>query len=401
MNIGIIWENIEVGGVGTHLEILLNNKKFKNCKFTIFTNKNNIAYARIKNRLNLKNTSFVLYKSLNVFIFRNKILQSFYFLFQPILFLISIFQFYKLLKKFEFDILLGNCGGYGSFRSEMAAIIAAHFLRFSNKILLIHHSFTRPILWNNLLKTTNYILRNFVDSFIFVSNAVKNDIKKNTCLLNNSKKISIIHNGIDIKDFSKNNKQLNKVFKKGKGTLKIGMISRVEEYKGHMDLINCYHELPSQIKNKISIYFIGKSSKKFKDKILEKIKKFNLKRIYFTGFLNYESSAIAKQLDLLVSLTKDFEGFGLTLAEALSVKTPVLSTKVGGVIEFLNKKNSTLIDANNKKALDFAIKDFVNNEKKWKKKALIGKREIHKHFNSNIMAKNYYIHFNKFVNNKI
>ena len=138
MNIGIIWENIEVGGVGTHLEILLNNKKFKNCKFTIFTNKNNIAYARIKNRLNLKNTSFVLYKSLNVFIFRNKILQSFYFLFQPILFLISIFQFYKLFKKFEFDILLGNCGGYGSFRSEMAAIIAAHFLRFSNKILLIH-----------------------------------------------------------------------------------------------------------------------------------------------------------------------------------------------------------------------------------------------------------------------
>ena len=72
-------------------------------------------------------------------------------------FLISIFQFYKLLKKFKFDILLGNCGGYGSFRSEMAAIIAAHFLRFSNKILLIHHSFTRPILWNNLLKTTNYI----------------------------------------------------------------------------------------------------------------------------------------------------------------------------------------------------------------------------------------------------
>ena len=130
MNIGIIWENIEVGGVGTHLEILLNNKKFKNCKFTIFTNKNNIAYARIKNRLNLKNTSFVLYKSLNVFIFRNKILQSFYFLFQPILFLISIFQFYKLLKKFEFDILLGNCGGYGSFRSEMAAIIVFNFITF-------------------------------------------------------------------------------------------------------------------------------------------------------------------------------------------------------------------------------------------------------------------------------
>ena len=51
-----------------------------------------------------------------------------------------------------------------------------------------------------------------------------------------------------------------------------------------------------------------------------------------------KSTIILKKIDLLISLTKDFEGFGLSLAEALSVKTPVLSTRVGGVTEFLNKK---------------------------------------------------------------
>ena len=35
--------------------------------------------------------------------------------------------------------------------------------------------------------------------------------------------------------------------------------------------------------------------------------------------------------EMLLSMTKDFEGFGLTIAEAMLVKTPVLATRVGGV----------------------------------------------------------------------
>ena len=44
-----------------------------------------------------------------------------------------------------------------------------------------------------------------------------------------------------------------------------------------------------------------------------------------------------KNLDLTLSLTKDFEGFGYSIAESLYVETPVIATSVGGVKELNNK----------------------------------------------------------------
>ena len=96
----------------------------------------------------------------------------------------------------------------------------------------------------------------------------------------------------------------------------------------------------------------------------------------FTGYIDIESSIILKKLDLLVSLTRDFEGFGLSLAEALAVKTPVLATRVGGSIEFLNNKNSTLISPNNHKELIFFLIEFAKNSAKFKKKSIIGKKNL-------------------------
>ena len=90
--------------------------------------------------------------------------------------------------------------------------------------------------------------------------------------------------------------------------------------------------------------------------------------------MKHESSIIAQNLDLLISLTKDFEGFGLSLAEALAVKTPVLATKVGGVTEFLNKKNSVLIKNHNQQKICIELKDFAKNYKKWKLKASAGQK---------------------------
>ena len=54
-----------------------------------------------------------------------------FFLLRPFLFVISIFQFYFLLKKYKFNLLLAQCGGYGDFRSEISGLLAKNF-KFSN-----------------------------------------------------------------------------------------------------------------------------------------------------------------------------------------------------------------------------------------------------------------------------
>ncbi len=119
-----------------------------------------------------------------------------------------------------------------------------------------------------------------------------------------------------------------------------------------------------------------------------------------TGYIHEDSFKILKKLDLLISLTKDFEGFGLSLAEALSVKTPVLATKVGGVMEFLNNKNSKLIKPNNKNELKLALLNFVKNKSAWKQRSKVGKTLIDKSFSSKKMAKNYKNFFNFISNQK-
>ena len=397
MKIGILWENFEYGGVTTHLENLLNDKIFSNTDFVIFTNNTNKAKQILKKKIKSKKCKFYYYNSLNVIYFNNKLMKIFYFSIRPLLFIISIFQFYYILKKFKFDILLAECGGYGDFRSELSGLLASNFLKFPVRILLIHHSFTKPLFWNFFLRVVDNLIKKSINSLIFVSKATKKNIADNTNLSNKKIKEKIIHNGVQIYHTHKRKKKLDKIFKHEK-VLKIGMLSRLEKNKGQELLIDSIAELPDEIRNRMVIYFIGFSKKDYLLELKKKIRRLKLEKYFiFTGYINMKSTIILKKIDLLISLTKDFEGFGLSLAEALSVKTPVLSTRVGGVTEFLNKKNSKLIKPNNKKELKDALYDFVNNTQKWKKRAISGNRQIKKRFSSKIMSMKYKNFFNSML----
>ena len=401
MKIGILWENFEFGGVTSHLENLLNNKAFKNYEFTIFTNKTNKAVQILRKRLNNSKIKFEYFNSLNVIFFNNLIFKTLFFLLRPLLFIFSIFQFYFMLKKFKFDILLSECGGYGDFRSEISGILASRFLNFPVKILLIHHSYTKPFLWNFLLRIIDVFVKKSIDGLIFVSKATKNNIYQNTFLSSSNIKGKVIYNGVKISKKKKFDKKLDKLIISD-GKLKLGMLSRIEPNKGQEILIDIFSELPKEKKKKVKIYFIGNGSKKYIEKLKIKLKNFKIhNKFEFTGYVNIESSIILKKLDLLVSLTKDFEGFGLSLAESLSVNTPVLATKVGAVKEFLNNKNSILIEPNNKKQLKSAILKFVKNPKKYKHQGILGGKLIKRSFNSEKMAQNYKIFFKECVKNQI
>jgi glycosyltransferase involved in cell wall biosynthesis len=172
------------------------------------------------------------------------------------------------------------------------------------------------------------------------------------------------------------------------------MLSRIESYKGQEDLIKGFSKLPKNIQNKLKIYFIGDGNQKEVGKLKQLISLKNLENYFiFTGYIDCESSLIVSKLDLLVSLTRTFEGFGLSIVEAMSVGTPVLATKVGAITEYLNQDNSKLIDANNIEQITNALNDFVTNKTTWDKKTEIAKNVVMKNFTSEIMAKNYLNHF--------
>ena len=396
-NIGIFWEGELVGGVDTYLYNLINADAFNEIDVVIFTNKNNLGAKKLSKNLRNKKVSFVYFTSLNSFTVKNIFFKILISLLKPLLFLISIFQIYLILRKYKFKVFMGQCGGYGDFRSEMASMFVAKFLRFPVRTLVIHHACGKPIFWNTLLNLINNLISKIVTSVISVSKATRDSVFYKSNLLDRSSDLKdlIIYNGIPVNQKINYTSKINNIiYKDSEDIFLLGMLSRIESYKGHMDLIRGFSKLPKNVQKKLKIYIIGDGN----DEEVEKLKKLifseNLQNYFIiTGYVDCESISIISKLDLLISLTKTFEGFGLSIAEAMSIGTPVLATKVGAVTEYLNQDNSTLIEANNIDQITNALNDFVINKPLWDTRAEVSKNTIIKKFTSEIMAKNYLNHF--------
>ena len=174
------------------------------------------------------------------------------------------------------------------------------------------------------------------------------------------------------------------------------MLCRIEKYKGHGDLIKGFSKIPKGIKDKYKIFFVGSGSDIEKKHLKEKFSSIKLNKYFeVVDYIKKDSLVILNNFDLFFSLTRDFEGFGYSIAESLYVGTPVVSTKVGGVTEFLSNNNSNLIKPKDIKGISELLLSFYKNRKKFKKKSIIGKKLIIKEFNSNVMAKKYFNYFVK------
>ncbi len=383
--IAIIIENFLYGGTTTHLINFINSKVCKNYSFKIITNKNNKAIKNIKESCNLSKIQIIQFNSLNALQSESYFIKLIFFSLKPLLFLLSIIQMIFLLKKIKFDTILLNCGGYGDFRSEMAGAIASKFLKKKNLFILIHHCYSKPKIWGGVINFVNKKISTFFTMIFFVSKATKDSIKKNTSLISKSSKCKIIYNGVPVRSFKI--KQVRKLTVK-QGVYKIGMLSRIEEYKGHLDLIHSFTKLSTKEKNKFKVFFIGNGDSIFLRKVNDAIRDNNLKKYFqIINYINIDSYTILNNFDITVSLTKDFEGFGYSIAESLFVKTPVISTNVGGTKEFLNSKVANIVKPHDNIGVARELKNFLLKKKIWRNKAKLGRKMIIEHFNSEKMSK--------------
>ena len=392
-SIGLIWENIEYGGMCTTIEDLLNSKRFKNVKVTFFTNTSNRTIRLLKDNISNKNVKFIYYSSLNILDTKNFFLKSIFFLLKPLLFLMSIIQFFIILKKYKFDIFFAECGGYGGFRSDMAAVISAKILNYPKILMAIHHEYGSPKIWFNTIKLINFLIGKILSSLIFGSHAVKKNININTPLNKKIKNQIVIHHGVKKEKNFKHKYNLKKTFLSEKNKYNVGIISRIERTKGHMNLILAFSKIDEDLKKQFKFFFIGVDSNNEINKLKKKINELELTDYFiFTGYLKVDKCSIFKNLDLLISLTTTFEGFGLSIAESMLYGVPILTTNVGAVPEFVNNKNGKLINPDNEKELIASLKSFIIFNKEWKKKAKIAKKDIKNKFSVNKMANAYMNH---------
>jgi glycosyltransferase involved in cell wall biosynthesis len=389
--IAILWESETGGGVSSYLKYLLQSKAFRKKKIIIFSNTTNKGLTHLKKELKTNNNiKFVSYQSFFVILNQNYVMKLLYYFLKPFLLIVSIFKFRKLFKKYQFDALVCQCGNYGSFRSDQAALLATHNLNIKHKCMVIHHECIKPPKFmNTVFKIIDFYLRKVLTSIVLISSATRETVKSKSKLINNNS--YIIPNGVPINTFQKKN-YLNK-FVKSKAKIKIGMISQLTNDKNHKDLLYAFSKLPRKYQQKMSIIIVGEDIDGQMFKLKKLAKKINIKdKVEFLNFVNIDNKKIILSFDLFFSLTKNFEGFGLSIAEAMSAGIPILATNVGAVKEFFNSDCGKLIPPGNiNKIRDFLI-NYCDNEKYWKKKSKNGRVRINKYFNSEIMGKKYIEH---------
>lgn len=387
--IAFFWENYEFGGVSTNLAALINSKKFDNKKIILFSNDSNKALKRFKNLVkNSDRIKIITFRNYLDLKYKNRIFQVFLLIFRPIIFFFSLYKIYTLLKKFKIDIFISQCGGYGDFRSDLGSILIAKILNFPKRAIVFHHSYSKPIFWAFTSNFINSLIINCSNKIIFVSKATYINLSKNFMFFDyQKKKIKVINNGIEINKLKKN-LQIIKLIKKK--YINGVVLSRIQEDKGHEDLIKAFKFLPVELKKKIKIYFIGDGNKKYIHQLKNIINKYNLNHnFYFVGYIKGNGRDIIRYYDFLVSPSRYFEGFGLSIVESLSVGTIVISTKVGGVTDYLNNSNSFLVKPFNVNQICKAIIKITKNQKHLINKKVKGMILVKKKLTNNIMGENY------------
>lgn len=216
-------------------------------------------------------------------------------------------------------------------------------LRFKNIMLTVHD-----------VKLPTYNYKNYKKIFA-VSNAVKTDVKKNSSSINPI----LIYNGIKLNTIKtrKNYKFVN---------FKIVQVSRLDHgKKGQHILIMAIKILINQMNLKdINVDFIGDgTSLKYLKGLVNKYqlnKNVNFLGSRDRGFI-YDN---LHKYNLLVQ-PSIFEGFGLTVAEAMAAKIPVLVSNVDGPAEIVeNRKYGWTFESNDPEACANEIYKIYNSYSK-------------------------------------
>jgi glycosyltransferase involved in cell wall biosynthesis len=217
----------------------------------------------------------------------------------------------------------------------------------------------------------------FVDKIICVSEANKKFLKA----LNVNKKIDVVYNGVNVRNFGKEaNKTSDFRTKMGftNGELIVTSIASLIPRKGVDILIRA---AKSVIDNAPQARFIliGGGDKTPYQRLAESLGISD--KIVFMGLVKDYPYHILKDTDVFAHASYA-ESFGLSIAESQLIGLPVVATDVGGVPEVVRDGLSGfLVPAGDSDKLARAITSLLNDEKLRKDLGAFGKKWIAERFN--------------------
>lgn len=209
---------------------------------------------------------------------------------------------------------------------------------------------------------SRFILNLFSDYFAIANtNATRNKMIKEGFMKQD--RSLVVYNAVDTKEFytDVSDKRFRTEFGFSNKDFLVGIVGRIDVWKGHLDLLEAAGLLKNKIPN-LKVVIVGDNSwvkdLHFFEKIPEKIKELRLEtKVVFTGFQK-DIPKLLRGLDLIVIPSKN-ESFGRLAIEAMAVGKPVVGSNSGGLPEIIkNRPLGFVFQQGNSEELAARIKEI-------------------------------------------
>ncbi len=261
----------------------------------------------------------------------------------------------KLLKNKRVDIIHANT----------TAVLEGIYLKKKLKCKLVwhvHEIILKPAIIN---KTISYLIGKYADKCVAVSKAVKKHLIDSKFIDEN--KVEVIYNGVDTERFNPNveNKYLYKEWNIPDEAIKVGMIGRVNAWKGQNDFLDAAERLLKKYSN-LYIFIVGSAFAGEEWRVDELKKKIadskNKDRIIFSEFRT-DTPEIHSFFDVLVLPSTNPDPLPTVVLEAMGCGTPVVGYNHGGVTEMvINGETGLLAEVKNSKDLGKKIQQVLESD---------------------------------------
>lgn len=301
-------------------------------------------------------------KELGVSVYVNKYLKN---SFNPINLLRGIKETKRLVKEINPDLIHLHSGAAGfitrlSVKGKIKTIFTAHGWSFTDGT---------PILRRIIALISEKLVSKYADKIVCVS---KNDydlaLSKGIA---KEDKLVLIHNFVSVP---------REVSSQDVNEINILFVGRLAPPKDLTILFKAYKNLLDEFKQRSKIIVVGggKDLEKYKKEARE----FEIEeKVIFVGTKNHKETLNYFKSSQIFVLPTHWEGFPMTILEAMSHGIPTVASSVGGVKEVVDNTNGILADKNNQ------IKDFekglgflIGNNEERKYRAINARKRIEEDF---------------------
>ena len=300
----------------------------------------------------------------------------------------------ELLKKINFDIIHAHLF-FAEFYTALTYPIAPSPRRVISFHNLAYDTHPADTTWKKIRKQMqSFLLRYGTHSQIGVSNAVAEHYSAHLNLEN----VKVIHNAFPILNLPDEQEKARANYGITPNEFVMIMPGRLSPEKNHNILLQALTIL-KQRNLRPHLLIIGDGplrdslhNKIVQEQLLEQV-------ILHHGIPNHELKAIMQVADVLV-MPSISEGFGLVHAEAMSVSTPVIATRVGGVTDLIEDGISGLLfPSGDAVSLADKIAQLMTNPKLRESLGQDGRKRIETCFSVDVIANKYVDYYNNLIRN--